>query len=431
MKLVKNLRKVKIISIKKGFILSHPIILPILSIGDKLGIWKMINLKLKLNIRERGYTIAEKIASLVSLLAAGGNALDHIEMLRREKALSLFLSMDSIPAPTTLGETLRKIGEHPLYIARLSRIISKVINRVLERKGLKRITFDLDASLIESHNREAKYTYKGFRGYDPIFIIIDELRVIYAGVFREGNVPPQANNLSLLRLAYSRLPQTLRDKVWFRSDSAGYQVEVMRFLKEHGVPFCIGAEMDAAVKETLSGIKEEEWREYEEGAWIAEAVHVVGNNRKKMVGPFRLVFLRRETGEGLFGKEYKYFGVITNLPYEEYSAEEVIRWYDGRGRAENVFKEMKYDIGMRRMPTGEFMANAAYMQVLILTQVLFRIMQMEMLPGGWEEYTVKTMRFLLSVGVYIVRHGRRLWMSFPRGYGYRVIWERMLMAMGP
>ncbi len=44
---------------------------------------------------------------------------------------------------------------------------------------------------------------------------------------------------------------------------------------------------------------------------------------------------------------------------------------------------------------------------------------------------MKTMRFLLSVGVYIVRHGRRLWMSFPRGYGYRVIWERMLIAMGP
>ena len=165
--------------------------------------------------------------------------------------------------------------------------------------------------------------------------------------------------------------------------------------------------------------------------WIAETVHVVGNNPRRMVGPFRLVFLRREIGEGLFGKEYKYFGVITNLPREEYSAEEVMRWYDGRGRAENVFKEMKYDIGMRRMPLGGFMANAAYMQVLILTQVLFRLMQMEILPGGWEGYTVKTMRFLLSVGVYIVRHGRRIWMSFPRGYVYRVTWERMIMAMGP
>jgi len=126
----------------------------------------------------------------------------------------------------------------------------------------------------------------------------------------------------------------------------------MRFLEGHGVSFCIGAGMDAAVKGALRGIKEEEWEEYEEGAWIAETVHVVGNNPRRMVGPFRLVFLRREVGEGLFGKEYKYFGVITNLPREEYSAEEVMRWYDGRGRAENVFKEMKYDIGMRRMPLG-------------------------------------------------------------------------------
>jgi len=56
--------------------------------------------------------------------------------------------MEKLPAPNTLGEFLRKLSKRPLHIARLSRIISQSINSFLLKKNPKRITFDLDASLI-------------------------------------------------------------------------------------------------------------------------------------------------------------------------------------------------------------------------------------------------------------------------------------------
>jgi hypothetical protein len=127
---------------------------------------------------------------------------------------------------------------------------------------------------------------------------------VYVGVFREGNISPHMHNLSLLRTAYFRLSPSLRRLVWFRSDSAAYQVEVLRFLKEHGIPFCIRADMDRAVSKLLGEIPEGSWRYFEEGAEVAETVHVLGSNPRYMVGPFRLIFLRREIGEGLFGKNY-------------------------------------------------------------------------------------------------------------------------------
>jgi hypothetical protein len=104
MRITQNLKKVKIVSLKKGIILSHSLILPVLAIGEKLGIWRKIEEKLKINLRSRGYSISEKIASLVSLLVSGGNALDHIQLLRKEEALPLLLNVDSLPAPTTLGK---------------------------------------------------------------------------------------------------------------------------------------------------------------------------------------------------------------------------------------------------------------------------------------------------------------------------------------
>ena len=74
------------------------------------------------------------------------------------------------------------------------------------KRNPKRITFDLDASLIESYKKSAKRTYKGFKGYDPLLMVIAEYNLVYMGIFREGNIAPQSNNLSLLRACYYRLP---------------------------------------------------------------------------------------------------------------------------------------------------------------------------------------------------------------------------------
>jgi len=46
-----------------------------------------------------GYTISEKIMSFVSLLVSGGSALNHMELLRRDEALPLFLWNGKAPCP--------------------------------------------------------------------------------------------------------------------------------------------------------------------------------------------------------------------------------------------------------------------------------------------------------------------------------------------
>jgi len=62
---------------------------------------------------------------------------------------------------------------------------------LLLKRNLKRITFDLGASLIESYKKSAKRTYKGFRGYDPLLMVIAEYNLVYMGIFRGGTLLPR------------------------------------------------------------------------------------------------------------------------------------------------------------------------------------------------------------------------------------------------
>ena len=81
----------------------------------------------------------------------------------------------------------------------------------------------------------------------------------------------------------------------FRSDSAAYQAEVMNYCEENGISFAIGGVLDAAVKEVIKSLAEEEWRPYRNGC-IGATVHCMQETKKS----FRLVVIRRPYQVTLF-----------------------------------------------------------------------------------------------------------------------------------
>ena len=75
--------------------------------------------------------------------------------------------------------------------------IGKVNNLILATTLYKRkqITLDIDATVIESNKRRAKFTYKKHRGYTPMIGHIGETGQVVAVEFREGNESANKNNL--------------------------------------------------------------------------------------------------------------------------------------------------------------------------------------------------------------------------------------------
>ena len=54
--------------------------------------------------------------------------------------------------------------------------------------------------------REAKRSYEGFRGYQPLLVTWAETALVLADYFRDGNVPPSKGSKVLVDEAHESVP---------------------------------------------------------------------------------------------------------------------------------------------------------------------------------------------------------------------------------
>lgn len=209
----------------------------LLGLAERLKLPEKLNRIPGLKTRRRGYSVADHVLSLAITLIAGGRDLDDVEHLKQDAGLNALLEDSMFPCSNTLGEFLRRFDQTSIW--KLGKINAGLIRTLISQRKLSGLTLDLDATLIESYKQEAHKTYKGIFGYDPLLVWIPKLNVFLTGLLRDGNVPPQSHNASLLRKALRLLSKGL--PLRFRSDSAGYQPKVVRLCQNNGVQpgFCV------------------------------------------------------------------------------------------------------------------------------------------------------------------------------------------------
>lgn len=382
--------------------------LPLIAhLTESLGIIAAIDRQLNgLKRRRRGYAVWQPLLSLVLLLVAGGNRLDDIRLLRSDRNLKRLLGQAHLPAATTLGNFLRRFKRR--NIAALSQISARLVTRVLLMRHITAVTLDFDATLIESSKKDAQMTYKGFRGYDPLLCFVAETGQVLRGVFRPGNASPSGNALSFLRGTLKRLPPWV-SRITIRSDSAWYNHKLLDYCHDRGVRFAITAVITNPLVETLKALPEAQWRPLDRDnknivSEVAETHYVVGDGARA----YRLVAVRRPVKQtDVFRGAYEYYGVITNL--EDTQPATLIRWHRRRANAENFIKELKLGLGLEMLPCGELLANTAYFEAGILAYNLVQTLKQVVLPAGWRQYTMKTLRVrLFTMGATVVRHARQL-----------------------
>ena len=84
--------------------------------------------------------------------------------------------------------------------------------------------------------------------------------------FRDGNVPAGHEQLRVLRESLEYLPSGI-DQVLMRSDTAGYQQELLRYCAEGRdqrfgvIGFAVGVDVTSEFKKTVAQVGEGDWRE--------------------------------------------------------------------------------------------------------------------------------------------------------------------------
>jgi len=229
------------------------------------------------------------------------------------------------------------------------------------------LTLDVDATIVEADKGAGQVAYDRTVGYQPMLGFLSNGRTMPRCSFvkfRPGNASPQANIEEAITRTLKLVEEQGRSLEYFRSDSAGYQSDVIDVLDGENISYTITADQDEAVDGAIEAIPEGSWEVLldpggiKTGREVSETVHTMNDSDHA----FRLVVWRKQVEEpNLFGMTnedfYRYGAVITNVSGEEMSAEEVLHHHRGRVNAERFIGEAKSGAGLRHLPCGQERAN--------------------------------------------------------------------------
>jgi hypothetical protein len=373
------------------------------------------------------------VNAYVLTMAAGGDCLADIEMLRADKAFSRLLGREMASEDVARkflyafhdDELIRKaeaalppgetayIPEENAALAGLGRAMVDFQHAVTSHGNCTTATLDLDATIQESHKKEAKWHYEGGKGYQPTIVVWAEQDLVVADEYRDGNVPAGKDTLPVTKKAFESLPATVTTR-YFRGDSACYNERQLRYLLNEGIGFTISADMTTALKERCQQLPEEAWELLEtrpnEQVHISEVEHFNPWWDKVEKRPRYLAVRLTPTQGRLFedGAGPKYLAVCTN---REGSVMELLRWHWGKaGTIEHVHDVVKNELGGGVPPCGRFGANAAWFRLALLTYNVLSALKSIALPPKFHDARPKKLRFhVFNLPAIVSSHARMLW----------------------
>ncbi len=426
----------------------------------------------------QGWTDEQAILSLILLNLAGGDCVDDIRILEKDEGFCKVLGRvetkgkrrqergvmqrrwrkernRSVPSPSALFrylEAFHDLGEERKreqgkafipapneHLQGLRWANRDFVASIQERHPEKEATLDMDATLVETQKKEALLSYQGYKAYQPFNVWWAEQGFVLHTEFRDGNVPAGYEQLRVFKEALEMLPEGVK-KVYLRSDTAGYEHDLLRYCekgenKRFGrIEFAIGVDVTREFKKAVAEVEEAEWKplwkeingdkiktkiEWAELCFVPHAI-----SRSKGDPDYRYLATREllEQPElpGMEGqvefpfptlsmekKRYKIFGLVTN---RDLKGSELIKWLHKRcGKSEEAHSIMKEDLAGGKLPSSEFGENAAWWWIMILAFNLNAVMKRLVLEGSWATKRMKAIRFsLIGLPGRVMEHARGL-----------------------
>jgi len=380
----------------------------------------------------KGLSQGQMVETFVLLSALGGECLDDLDHLRRDMGLAA-LAGYSLPAASTARQRLDRTFHEPELLegrpaqgafiplesaglAGLRQALVAAIRAYVATVAVSdRVTLDVDAHLVESSKATALPTYEGYRGYQPAIVSWAQEGLVLADQFRDGNVGAQTGLRELVDEAFAALPSGRAWEVDLRSDSAGYQMELLDRWHARGWRFAVSADMSPQLRAEVAALPPGAWTELSVEAdgfvreW-AEVPFVPGRGyERKQAEPYRYPAIRVRPPQGtLFGDgdRVKHHAVVTN-DWDTPGGDLVV-WHRGKaGTVEHAHRVLKDELAAGVYPSAKHGANAAWLRIQVLTLDLLELLKAVALDAELRHARPKRLRFrVLTQFGRVVRHAR-------------------------
>jgi hypothetical protein len=425
-------------------------------LARRLGLPELIDTYLGLLKIHLPYHDSDHVLNIAYNLIAGGTCLEHLELLRNDRAYLDALGARRVPDPTTAGDFCRRFDE--VAILRLQTIFNRLRTEVWRQQPqafFHEAVIDADGTMVETTG-ECKegmdINHKGQWGYHPLVLSLANTGEPLFVVNRSGNRPSHEQAAWYFDLSIELCRKAGFRAIRLRGDTDFTQSQHLDRWDEEGQEFVFGIDATSALHARMEELPSTAWkklvrpikhkvqtgprarpqnvkqqvveqREFKDIRLIGELVAEFSYRPVKCKKEYRVVVVQKDLDvykgqKKLFDTERCFF-YITND--RKKSTEEIVFDANNRCNQENLLAQLKSGVRSLSAPMDGLLSNWAYMVMGSLAWSL-KAWTALVLPenGRWhekhreEKFKLLRMEFatfrhaMVNIPTQITRTGRKI-----------------------
>ena len=284
-----------------------------------------------------------------------------------------------------VGRSETEVLGHPNNLATLTAMPGAWVDRVRQRRPMKTLILDLDSSVSETYGDQEGSAYNGHFGcecYHPLFCF-NQFGDVERALLRNGNVASADDWRSVLEPVIARY-RGLDIRRFFRGDAAFAIPDLYEALEAEGHLYAIRLKGNAVLHRRIEHLLT---RPVGRPSNKLERFYQSFEFQAKSWGHPRRLVAKVEWHRGELFPRVGF--IVTNL---RRSARQVVKFYNGRGMAEQWIKEGKNAVQWTRLSCRRFDDNQARLQLFALAYNLGNFLRRLALPRAVKHWSLTTLR---------------------------------------
>lgn len=389
---------------------------------------------------------SDVVFSYLGLLCQGKIHFDNIEEFRNSDFYKLALNISTVPSSPTLRQRFQLTGEEFYNIIKEENVaLLKAVEVILTPCFEDYIPLDIDVSPFDNSNSKkdgVSRTYKGYDGFAPIFAYLGEEGYCINTELREGKTHCQKGTINFLAATLQYAHSITNQPILVRLDSGND-------CKDNMIT-CYNSEgqTDFIIKRNLRKEDPIDWYEIAVEKGSCETTRkgkkvYTGSIEREVMGiekPVRIVFQVTERtisdeGQYLLFPEIEVETYWTSLSIDE---KVIIELYHQHGTSEQFHSELKTDMGIEKLPAGEFAVNHLILILAMLAYNILRLIGQESLKlpdapirhGVFRRRIKTVIQNIITIASKLTYSGRKYKLRFGSQCSWFKTFKRVHSAFG-
>src|SRR3954468_8239290 len=403
-------------------------LLPVAALAQRLGVEQLV--EDRLTLAAHGHRSGAKALTVLGSMLAGGDSIRDVSLLRTGATDEVF---DGVRAPSTIGTWLRAFKWS--NVRQLDAVSRELLARTWAAGAgpadlAAPLTIEIDSTICEVYGRSkqgAAFGYTKVRGYHPQLATCAQTGQVLFSRLRGGSAGAARGAKSFLTETVSRVRHAgATGQLTVRADSAFYSQAMLLTARKSDVRFSVTVRQNRPIRAAIAAIGEDAWTPIPywlsspevSGADVAETAYTCFAGTKQAL-TVRLVVRRVRPTPGsqlaLFTAwDHHAFVPDPDLPLVEVEAE-----HRRHAVVEQSIAELK-SAGLAHLPSGRFMANAAWLALAVMAHNLGRAVGRLAGPDLTDATAATLRRKVFTMPGRLVHSGRRRRLRLPESWPWAV-----------